>query len=127
MFVALGWEFGAVEAISLILFVGFSVDYTLHFAEAFHVSPPPKIENALSRVGRAIISAGTTTGGSAAFLLCCTVQVFKNFGVAVITNTIWSLLFALVFFPAMLGALPSRYHEAAYYVFYNSELERSLF
>jgi hypothetical protein len=73
MFVALGWEFGAVEAISLILFVGFSVDYTLHFAEAFHVSPPPKIENALSRVGRAIISAGTTTGGSAAFLLCCTV------------------------------------------------------
>ena len=70
MFVALGWEFGAVEAISLILFVGFSVDYTLHFAEAFHVSPPPKIENALSRVGRAIISAGTTTGGSAAFFCC---------------------------------------------------------
>jgi hypothetical protein len=67
MFVGLGWDFGAIEAISLILFVGFSVDYTLHFAEAFHVSPPPKIENALMRVGRAIVSAGTTTAGSALF------------------------------------------------------------
>jgi hypothetical protein len=41
MFVVLGWSFGAVEAISIILFVGFSVDYTLHVAEAFHMSPPP--------------------------------------------------------------------------------------
>jgi hypothetical protein len=114
MFVGLGWNFGAIEAISLILFVGFSVDYTLHFAEAFHVSPPPKIDNALTRVARAIVAAGMTTAGSAAFLVFCTIQVFKNFGLAVVFNTMWSLLFALVFFPAILGSLPERYHEAAY-------------
>jgi multidrug efflux pump subunit AcrB len=114
MFVGLGWDFGAIEAISLILFVGFSVDYTLHFAEAFHVSPPPKIENALMRVGRAIVSAGTTTAGSAAFLVFCTIEVFNNFGLAVVLNTMWSLIFALIFYPATLSFLPKRYHEDAY-------------
>ena len=51
MFVGLGWTFGAVEAISLILFVGFSVDYTLHVAEAFHMAPAR--ENGMNKVHEA--------------------------------------------------------------------------
>merc|ERR1719201_2222066 len=50
MFCVLRWTFGAIEAIGLILFVGFSVDYTLHVAEAFHHAPMPKVENALHHV-----------------------------------------------------------------------------
>jgi hypothetical protein len=123
MFVILGWDFGAVEAVSLILFVGFSVDYTLHLAEAFHLSPPPKVQNALSRVAQAIVSAGITTGGSAVFLFFCIIQVFKNFGLAVVLNTIWSLLFALVFYPAILDSLPRRYHESAYLPTFGEEDE----
>merc|ERR1719316_2390490 len=117
MFCLLKWTFGPVEAIGLILFVGFSVDYTLHVAEAFHHAPPPKVENALRHVGRAVMSAAFTTTGSAFFLFFCTVNVFTDFGVAIIFNSAWSLLFALVFFPALLTMLPTRYHEAAYGAF----------
>ena len=74
MFCILRWTFGPVEAIGLILFVGFSVDYTLHVAEAFHHAAPPKVENALRHVGRAVMSAAFTTTGSAFFLFFCTVH-----------------------------------------------------
>merc|ERR1719482_236652 len=114
MFCVLRWTFGAIEAIGLILFVGFSVDYTLHVAEAFHHAPPPKVENALRRVGWAVVSAAFTTSGSAFFLFFCTIQVFVKFGGAIILNSMWSLLFATVFFPALLSVLPARYHDAAY-------------
>jgi multidrug efflux pump subunit AcrB len=114
MFCVLRWTFGAIEAIGLILFVGFSVDYTLHVAEAFHHAPMPKVENALHHVGWAVVSAAFTTTGSAFFLFFCTVQVFVKFGGAIILNSAWSLLFALVFFPALLTILPARYHEEAY-------------
>merc|ERR1719389_390482 len=119
MFVVLGWSFGAVEAISIILFVGFSVDYTLHVAEAFHMAPARengmnKVENAMSRVARAILSAGATTAGSAAFLFFCTIQVFNDFGISVVLNTMWSLLFALIVYPSLLGSLPASYHERSY-------------
>merc|ERR1719316_39060 len=107
MFCILRWTFGPVEAIGLILFVGFSVDYTLHVAEAFHHAPPPKVENALRRVGGAVVSAASTTSGSAFFLFFCTIQVFVQFGGAMILNALWSLLFALVFFPALLTVLPA--------------------
>lgn len=112
MFVGLGWDFGAIEAISVILFVGFSVDYTIHFAEAFHQQG--KVEIALQRVARAIVSAGATTAGSAAFLGFCTIQIFNRFGLAVVLNTLWSLLFALVFYPALLDSIPIRYIGQAY-------------
>jgi hypothetical protein len=114
MFVLLQWQFGAIEAIGMILFVGFSVDYTLHVAEAFHQAPPPKVENAMKRVGRPICSAAATTAGSAFFLFFCTIQVFFKFGLAIILNSAWSVLFALLFFPALLAVLPARYHDAAY-------------
>jgi hypothetical protein len=114
MFCVLRWTFGAIEAIGLILFVGFSVDYTLHVAEAFHHAPMPKVENALHHVGWAVVSAAFTTTGSAFFLFFCTVQVFVKFGGAIILNSAWSLLFALVFFPALLTILPARYHAEAY-------------
>ena len=32
------WEFGAIEAISITIFVGFSVDYCLHLAHAYNSS-----------------------------------------------------------------------------------------
>ena len=79
MFCVLKWTFGPVEAIGLILFVGFSVDYTLHVAEAFHHAPPPKVENALRHVGKAVMSAAATTIGSAFFLFFCTVNVRRSF------------------------------------------------
>merc|ERR1719162_2548799 len=38
MFGVMQWKFGAVEAIGLIVFVGFSVDYSLHVAESYNRS-----------------------------------------------------------------------------------------
>merc|ERR1712232_346208 len=32
----MGWEIGAIEVLSLIVFVGFAVDYCLHIAHKYH-------------------------------------------------------------------------------------------
>lgn len=109
MFALLGWRFGAIEAIGLIVFVGFSVDYTLHVGEAFHRAPEPKVETALRRVGAAVAAAAATTGGSACFLFACTIQVFIQFGIAVVLNTLLSFIIAVVFFPALLARLPRKW------------------
>ena len=56
-------------------------------------------------LGTAVLCAAITTGGSAAFLLFCKVQLLVNFGVGILWNTIWSCVFALGFFPAALVAV----------------------
>ena len=33
------WRFGAIEAVSMIIFIGYAVDYTMHIAQIFHRTP----------------------------------------------------------------------------------------
>jgi hypothetical protein len=106
MFGVLGWSFGAVEAIGLIVFVGFSVDYSLHMVEAYNQSAYSsrfaRAREALLQTGSAVFSAGVTSLGAGGFILCCTINVFVQFGMVVIFNTILSLLFSLFFLCALL-------------------------
>jgi hypothetical protein len=122
MFGALGWSFGVVEAIGLIVFVGFSVDYSLHIIEAYNQSAHSdrfaKTRQALLQAGSAVFSAGVTSFGAGLFILLCSIQVFVQFGMVVILNTFLSLLFGLCFLSALLmiigptdnfGSLPAFY------------------
>jgi hypothetical protein len=106
MFGIIGWPFGAVEAIGLIVFVGFSVDYSMHLAEAFRQSPGTtrfeKMRDGLQRTGGAIFSSACTSLMAGLPLLFCTIQVFVKFGITVVSNTVLSLAFSLFFFASLL-------------------------
>ena len=46
IFYVVGWEMGAVEAVSLSILVGSSVDYCVHVVEGFLLAghnPPPEV------------------------------------------------------------------------------------
>ncbi|XP_056888165.1 protein dispatched homolog 3 isoform X3 [Takifugu flavidus] len=118
----LGWEMGAVEAISLSILVGSSVDYCLHLVEGYLLtgssvpsSPDHNLEpasekwrrtlEAVNHVGVAIVSSAVTTAISTVPLLFCVIVPFAKFGQIVAINTTVSILFTLTVTVAMLACM----------------------
>ncbi|KAM9360979.1 protein dispatched homolog 3 [Symphorus nematophorus] len=118
----LGWEMGAVEAISLSILVGSSVDYCLHLVEGYllagetlpstpgHDLEPPverqrRTLEAVSHVGVAIVSSAVTTVISTVPLFFCVIVPFAKFGQIVAINTAVSILFTLTVTVAMLACM----------------------
>jgi len=94
-----------MEAVSLIIFCGFSVDYPLHIVQAHiqeHGSKGTGAQQALREVGWAVVSGCVTTCGAASFLMFCEIRIFRRFGQVLICNMVFSLIFALVWIPAAL-------------------------
>ncbi|KAM3611641.1 uncharacterized protein V6R79_021963 [Siganus canaliculatus] len=124
----LGWEMGAVEAISLSILVGSSVDYCLHLVEGYllagksvlpstpgHDLEPPderqrRTLEAVNHVGVAIVSSAVTTVISTVPLFFCVIVPFAKFGQIVAINTAVSILFTLTVTVAMLACMaPARF------------------
>ncbi|XP_074525615.1 protein dispatched homolog 3 [Halichoeres trimaculatus] len=123
----LGWEMGAVEAISLSILVGSSVDYCLHLVEGYLLAgetmpstPGQNLEPAVERqrrtleavnhVGVAIVSSAVTTVISTVPLFFCVIVPFAKFGQIVAINTAVSILFTLTVTVAMLACMaPARF------------------
>jgi len=98
--VASGKGLGVVEALSIAIMVGMSVDYVIHLAHAYNhsalVGTFARSRSALLARGRSVVGAGFTTAGASIILLFCNVQLFPAFGKILLTLTSLSLLFALV-------------------------------
>uniref|UniRef100_UPI0037E850F1 protein dispatched homolog 3 n=1 Tax=Semicossyphus pulcher TaxID=241346 RepID=UPI0037E850F1 len=125
----LGWEMGAVEAISLSILVGSSVDYCLHLVEGYllagetmpstpaHNSEPAaerrgRTLEAVNHVGVAIVSSAVTTVISTVPLFFCVIVPFAKFGQIVAINTAVSILFTLTVTVAMLACMaPARFNR----------------
>uniref|UniRef100_A0A3B5A024 Dispatched RND transporter family member 3 n=1 Tax=Stegastes partitus TaxID=144197 RepID=A0A3B5A024_9TELE len=113
----LGWEMGAVEAISLSILVGSSVDYCLHLVEGYLLAgetPPAERQRrtleAVNHVGVAIVSSAVTTVISTVPLFFCVIVPFAKFGQIVAINTAVSILFTLTVTVAMLACMaPARF------------------
>eukprot|EP01029_Cantina_marsupialis_P018749 TRINITY_DN431_c0_g1_i4.p1 TRINITY_DN431_c0_g1~~TRINITY_DN431_c0_g1_i4.p1 ORF type:complete len:1281 (-),score=405.32 TRINITY_DN431_c0_g1_i4:529-4371(-) len=108
----MGWTFGAVEAIAVTVFVGSSVDYCLHIGHSYNEAKFPtkfqRARSALRHTGVSVFSAFVTTFGSAGILLFCILVLFQQFGIIIAANTLFSIVAALVFFPAfMMGIGPT--------------------
>uniref|UniRef100_A0AAR2LXL8 SSD domain-containing protein n=1 Tax=Pygocentrus nattereri TaxID=42514 RepID=A0AAR2LXL8_PYGNA len=111
----LGWEMGAVEAISLSILVGSSVDYCLHLVEGYLLAgdlttdPSTKRQQrtveAVNHVGVAIVSSAVTTVISTVPLFFCVIVPFSKFGQIVAINTAISILFTLVVTTALLATM----------------------
>uniref|UniRef100_A0A671VCM8 Dispatched RND transporter family member 3 n=1 Tax=Sparus aurata TaxID=8175 RepID=A0A671VCM8_SPAAU len=113
----LGWEMGAVEAISLSILVGSSVDYCLHLVEGYLLagetlpstpgcnSRQRRTLEAVNHVGVAIVSSAVTTVISTVPLFFCVIVPFAKFGQIVAINTAVSILFTLTVTVAMLALM----------------------
>ncbi|XP_032750594.1 protein dispatched homolog 3 [Rattus rattus] len=115
-----GWEMGAVEAISLSILVGSSVDYCVHLVEGYLLAgenlPPQQAEDASSQrqwrtleavrhVGVAIVSSALTTVIATVPLFFCIIAPFAKFGKIVALNTGVSILYTLTVSTALLGIM----------------------
>uniref|UniRef100_A0A8C4NGJ2 DUF7023 domain-containing protein n=1 Tax=Eptatretus burgeri TaxID=7764 RepID=A0A8C4NGJ2_EPTBU len=113
-----GGEFGAVEAISLSIVIGSSVDYSLHLVECYihspvevHMTPrATRAQCAANQICLPIFSSGLTTVASALPLLFCTIAPFACFGRALSIAAVASLAGALILGPAILAFIgPSNF------------------
>ncbi|XP_069933155.1 protein dispatched homolog 3 isoform X3 [Oryctolagus cuniculus] len=115
-----GWEMGAVEAISLSILVGSSVDYCVHLVEGYLLAgenlPPHQDEDAgaqrqwrtleaVRHVGVAIVSSALTTVIATVPLFFCIIAPFAKFGKIVALNTAVSILYTLTVSTALLGVM----------------------
>uniref|UniRef100_A0A673JBD8 Protein dispatched homolog 3-like n=1 Tax=Sinocyclocheilus rhinocerous TaxID=307959 RepID=A0A673JBD8_9TELE len=119
----LGWELGAVEAISLSILVGSSVDYCLHLVEGYllagdtdtsglanhssesSIKRQTRTLEAANHVGVAIVSSAVTTVISTIPLFFCVIVPFAKFGQIVAINTAISIAFTLTVTTALLATM----------------------
>ena len=106
IFTMAGWTLGIVEAVSITILVGLSVDFILHLAEAFTKSHfharGDRGEDAVARLGAPVSAAGITTFIAVIPMLGCTVQIMYKFGVIIPVCIVLSLFYSLHMFVPLL-------------------------
>lgn len=101
-----GWELGVAESITIVILIGLSVDFVVHLANHYVESVYPdkhnRIKISLKEIGVSIVSGAITTMGSGVFLFFATMIIFNKFAVLIICTMVFSLLYSLCFFSALL-------------------------
>ena len=108
-----GWQFGISESISIVIIIGFSVDYVVHFANAYLECQGNTREERLSfsllTMGVSVASGAVTTLVAGFFLLFPELVFFYKMGVIIIITIMSSLAWAMLFFTSMLAAFGPQY------------------
>lgn len=126
IFYLASWQLGAVEAISLSILVGTSVDYCVHLVEGYimagnslpNLSSSKEIRGwrslaAVSHIGTAILSSAITTVVASIPLCLTTIQLFAKFGQILAINTAVSIFFTLSICVALLCMMsPARFRAS---------------
>lgn len=124
LFYVLGWEVGGVEAISLSILVGSSVDYCVHLVEGYILAAEacPVKDNAaearrwrtkaaFSHIGVSVISSALTTIMAAVPLTQTTIQPFAKFGQIIAINTTVCIIYSLTLCVALLSMIAPAYFK----------------
>nr|KAG5704741.1 hypothetical protein BaRGS_005197 [Batillaria attramentaria] len=125
VFYVAGWQMGAVEAVSLSILVGSSVDYCMHLVEGYLLVGKQipqstllsasqarqwRTTSAVRHIGASIISSALTTIMAAVPLTQTTIQPFAKFGSIVLINSTVSITFTLTLCVALLTTFaPARF------------------
>ncbi|KAK0411852.1 hypothetical protein QR680_005879 [Steinernema hermaphroditum] len=100
----LGWTINVVEATVIVLTIGLSFDYTLHYAVAYRHSPDVKKRQKLSsmngEVALPVTCAALTTFLSGFILVWSETQAFYEIGMFMIVMTTISYTTAVFVFPS---------------------------
>ena len=101
-----GWEIGISESISMVILIGFSVDYVVHLSADYMHSPQAersnKMQQALQEMGVSILSGSITTFGSGVFLFGGKIILFNKFAILVTCTITFSFFVAMLFFSAVM-------------------------
>merc|ERR1711998_217809 len=93
-------------AIILVVVVGLSVDYTVHFGHAYNECGLPtryeKTQHALTSMGISIFSGAITTLLAGVFLFSCAFTFFFVFGLFIVMTIFFSFLNAFLVFPSLM-------------------------
>ncbi|KAH9492822.1 Protein dispatched 3 [Bulinus truncatus] len=125
IFYLAGWEMGAVEAVSLSILVGSSVDYCVHIVEGYILAGKKvslsigksasdirkeRASHAVRHIGVAIVCSALTTIIAAVPLTQTVIQPFSKFGSILLINTTVSLVMTMTLAVALLAVIaPARY------------------
>ncbi|GMR54382.1 hypothetical protein PMAYCL1PPCAC_24577, partial [Pristionchus mayeri] len=107
---ALGWVIGLLEAIILVLVVGLSFDYTLHYGASLPAKgcSSHRIETSLRRAVNPVSLAAFSSILAGAPMLLCKTHAFFQVGVFIVVLTSVSWLFSTFFFlPLLSFTLPA--------------------
>lgn len=119
----MGWSLGIVEAISITVLVGLSVDYCLHLGDSYTHSKAktgkryPRTRDAITDMGAAIVGGAATTIASSVMLLFCTIQIFTKFGLIVTVNTAFSIVLTIFVFCPLLMVCGPQYEQGKLVVY----------
>jgi len=103
---AAGWKMGTIEALALVMLIGFSIDYVVHVANAYLESNGDsrmeRMSFALLTMGVSVLAGAITTMLSGIMLVFPVWLLFYKMGVIIVTVVIYALLWALVFFTSIM-------------------------
>jgi len=100
-----GQELGTAESVSMVILIGFSVDYTVHLATDYTHSAKEtrfeKMRQALREMGISIFSGFVTTFGCGFFLFFGNLTFFSKFGLLITSTVLFSFLSASLLFASL--------------------------
>jgi len=103
------WQLGSAECVSIVVCVGFAVDYVVHLASHYVHSEFDDRENrmrdSLREMGISILSGAITTILATVTLFICVLMLFSKFAIFVIMTTLFSVAYSLGFFSALCLAI----------------------
>ena len=108
-FVWMGWPLGFIEALCIIVVIGFSVDFIAHVGIAFATSQAAgryeRTAQALGELGISVLSGATSTTIIAAFMTQCEMVPFRKVGIFMLVAISFSTGFALLVLPTVLAVV----------------------
>jgi len=109
VFYAKGYQFGTTESISVVVLIGFSVDYIIHYsAEYMHSMEDTrelKMQQSFRQMGVSILGGFITTLGSGIVLLFCEFTFFYKFGETISLSVTFAFLIATFTYAAGMKAM----------------------
>jgi hypothetical protein len=104
--VAMGVKFGVIEALSLSITVGLSVDYIIHLAHAYNVCTAStrklKSQSMLEIRAKSVCDSAASSVCSICFLFACQVPLLNSFARVFALLIVYSLVWSLLGFTAAL-------------------------
>lgn len=97
-------QLGVSESIAIVILIGFSVDYVVHFSHAYihseYESRNDKMKQSYREMGVSILSGCITTFGCGAFLFGGTISFFYKFAFIIAVTVLTSIVVAVFTFGA---------------------------
>ncbi|VDO31079.1 unnamed protein product [Haemonchus placei] len=116
--ILLGWELSVVESTIIVLTIGLSFDFTLHFAVSYRDESEKEIETrisfCLSSAGKACILSATSSILCGIPMLFASTAAFAQVGCMLLTLGLTSLCGATILFPSVLMCMDGMKRNSIY-------------